>query len=55
MLASRGMGAVRDELKKPKLIRRKDAMEPVKVYAKGGETKVNQAGNYTKPGMRKAG
>ena len=37
MMASRGMGAVRDELKKPKLIRRKDAMEPVKVYAKGGE------------------
>ena len=37
MLASRGMGAVRDELKKPKKILRKDAMEPVKVYAKGGE------------------
>lgn len=54
MLASRGMGAVRDELKKPKKILRKDAMEPVKVYAKGGETKVNAAGNYTKPGMRKA-
>ena len=49
MLASRGMGAIR-----PELIRRKDAMEPVKVYAKGGETKVNAAGNYTKPGMRKS-
>ena len=33
------MGAVRDELKKPKKILRKDAMEPVKVYAKGGETR----------------
>ena len=32
MMSSRGMGAIR-----PELIRRKDAMEPVKVYAKGGE------------------
>lgn len=40
------MGAIR-----PELIRRKDASEPVKVYAEGG--KVNEAGNYTKPGMRK--
>jgi len=26
---------------------------PIKTYAKGGESKVNEAGNYTKPGMRK--
>jgi hypothetical protein len=25
----------------------------VKKYRKGGESKVNEAGNYTKPGMRK--
>jgi hypothetical protein len=34
------MGSIRPELKKG--------------YAKGGEPKVNAAGNYTKPGMRKA-
>jgi hypothetical protein len=33
------MGSIRPELKK---------------LAKGGESKVNAAGNYTKPGMRKA-
>jgi hypothetical protein len=27
--------------------------KPIKTYSKGGESKVNQAGNYTKPGMRK--
>jgi hypothetical protein len=37
-----------------KTIRRKDNPDKVKVYAKGGESKVNEAGNYTKPGMRKA-
>lgn len=54
MMASRGMGAVRDELKKPKRILRKDALEPTKLYAEGGESRVNEAGNYTKPGMRKS-
>ena len=49
MRASRGMGAIR-----PELIRRKDADVPVKVYAEGGESRVNEAGNYTKPGMRKS-
>lgn len=42
MRSSRGMGAIRPELKKPK------------AYAKGGESRVNEAGNYTKPGMRKS-
>lgn len=28
--------------------------KPIKTYAKGGESKVNEAGNYTKPGMRKS-
>jgi hypothetical protein len=27
--------------------------EPITTFAKGGESKVNEAGNYTKPGMRK--
>lgn len=53
MRTSRGMGAIRPELKKPKVIRRKDG-DKVDLYAKGGETCVNEAGNYTKPGMRKA-
>lgn len=42
MKASRGMGCIRPELKKPK------------AFAKGGESRVNEAGNYTKPGMRKS-
>ena len=36
------MGCIRPELMKPK------------GYAKGGESRVNEAGNYTKPGMRKS-
>jgi len=36
-----------------KTITRKDDPNEVKMYAKGGESKVNEAGNYTKPGMRK--
>ena len=51
MRASRGMGAIRPELKKPRVIRRRDGDE-VDLYAEGGS--VNEAGNYTKPGMRKA-
>jgi len=35
------MGCIRPELMKPK------------GYAKGGESRVNEAGNYTKPGTRK--
>lgn len=36
MLASRGMGAIRPELKKPRVIRRKDGDE-VDLYAEGGK------------------
>jgi hypothetical protein len=36
-----------------KTITRKDDPNEVKMYAKGGESKVNEAGNYTQPGMRK--
>jgi hypothetical protein len=44
------MGAVNPA--KIKTIKKKDGNEPVKVYKEGG--KVNAAGNYTKPGMRKS-
>jgi hypothetical protein len=38
-----------------KIIKRKDNPDDVEMYAKGGETKskVNEAGNYTKPELRK--
>ena len=54
MMPSRGMGAIRpSKMPKAKTITRKDDPNEVKMYAKGGESKVNEAGNYTKPGMRK--
>jgi hypothetical protein len=36
---------------KVRTIKKKDGNEPVSLYAKGGS--VNEAGNYTKPGLRK--
>ena len=55
MMPSRGMGAIRpSKMPKAKTITRKDDPNEVKMYAKGGESKVNEAGNYTKPGMRKS-
>ena len=55
MMASRGMGAIRpSKMPKAKTITRKDDPNKVKVFKKGGESKVNEAGNYTKPGMRKS-
>ena len=59
MMASRGMGAIAKS-KVPRAKRRGDEKpvigtgRPIKTYKKGGESKVNQAGNYTKPGMRKS-
>ena len=59
MMPSRGMGAIAPR-KVPRAKRRGDDKpvigtgKPIKTYAKGGESKVNEAGNYTKPGMRKA-
>ena len=41
------------KMPKAKTIRRKDNPDEVTMYAEGGESKVNAAGNYTKPGMRK--
>ena len=56
MRASRGMGAVAPS-KMPKGVRkaRRDDTDFTQ-YAKGGEvkSKVNEAGVYTKPGMRKS-
>jgi len=55
MRPSRGMGAINpSKMPKAKTITRKDDPNEVKMYAKGGESKVNEAGNYTKPGMRKS-
>ena len=56
MMASRGMGAISpNKMPKPKRKQRRDDTAFYE-YAEGGEvkSKVNEAGNYTKPGMRKA-
>ena len=56
MRASRGMGCI-NPAKMPKgtVKQRRDNTDFTE-YAEGGEakSKVNEAGNYTKPGMRKA-
>ena len=53
MRASRGMGII-NPAKIPQTKRRKDG-DMFSVYAEGGDvSRVNEAGNYTKPGMRKA-
>jgi hypothetical protein len=55
MRPSRGMGIINpSKMPKAKTIRRKDNPDEVTMYAEGGESKVNEAGNYTKPGMRKS-
>jgi len=52
MMASRGMGAIASsKMPKAKTITRKDDPNKVTMYADGG--KVNAAGNYTKPSLRK--
>ena len=58
MMPSRGMGAMAPS-KVPRAKRRGDSKpvigtgKPIKTFKEGGESKVNAAGNYTKPGMRK--
>ena len=55
MRPSRGMGIINpSKMPNAKMITRKDNPNKVKMYAEGGESKVNEAGNYTKPGMRKS-
>ena len=51
MMPSRGMGAVNPK-KLPRTTKKRDGNEPVGLYKEGG--KVNEAGNYTKPTMRKS-
>jgi hypothetical protein len=52
MMASRGMGAIRaSKMPGKKTVRRKGKPQTVDMYAEGG--KVNAAGNYTKPSLRK--
>lgn len=52
MMASRGMGNIRaSKMPKAKTITRKDDPNKVEVYKEGG--KINAAGNYTKPELRK--
>ena len=41
------------KMPRAKTIKRKDKPQDVTMFAQGGESKVNEAGNYTKPGMRK--
>ena len=56
-MASRGMGAIApSKMPKAKTIERKDDPNKVTMYKEGGKvkSKVNEAGAYTKPGMRKS-
>ena len=55
-MASRGMGDISpSKMPKGRKVVRKDNPNDVEVYKKGGEvkSKVNEAGNYTKPSLRK--
>ena len=55
MMSSRGMGAIsRSKMPKGKKTARRDDTDFTQ-YAEGGKvkSKVNAAGNYTKPGLRK--
>ena len=55
MMPSRGMGAIRpSKMPGRKVIKRKDDPEKVLLFKEGGESRVNEAGNYTKPGLRKS-
>ena len=52
MRASRGMGAINpSKMPKARVVKKRDGDYPVDMYAEGG--KVNEAGNYTKPSLRK--
>jgi hypothetical protein len=49
------MGAINpSKMPKAKTVRRKDNPDQVTAFKEGGESRVNEAGNYTKPGMRKS-
>lgn len=62
MRPSRGMGVISpSKMPRRKSVVKRDGPEPVALYAKGGKvehpqgkSRVNEAGVYTKPGMRKS-
>ena len=59
MRVSRGMGAVNPKklpkaMRPSKVVKKKDGNLDVAIYSQGGKSRVNEAGNYTKPGMRKS-
>ena len=52
------MGAVNPKklpkaMRPAKTVKKKDGDLAVAIYSQGGESRVNEAGNYTQPGMRK--
>lgn len=55
MMPSRGMGAIApSKMPKGETLTRKDG-DKFTMYKEGGKvSRVNEAGNYTKPGMRKS-
>ena len=54
MMPSRGMGAISpSRMPKARTITRKDDPNEVTVFKAGGKSRVNEAGNYTKPSLRK--
>ena len=55
MMPSRGMGDINpSQMPGRKVIKRKDDPDKVLLFKEGGESRVNEAGNYTKPGLRKS-
>jgi hypothetical protein len=49
------MGAIRpSKMPGRKVIKRKDDPDKVSLFKEGGESRVNESGNYTKPGLRKS-
>lgn len=55
MMASRGMGAINPRKMPKGVVKKRRDNTDFTEYAEGGEvSRVNEAGNYTKPGMRKA-
>ena len=53
------MGAVNPKklpkaMRPAKTVKKKDGDLAVAIFSQGGKSRVNEAGNYTKPGMRKS-
>lgn len=55
MMPSRGMGAINPSKMPKGVVKKRRDDTDFTEYAEGGKvSRVNEAGNYTKPGMRKA-